>query len=102
MASVLGKKYTNPSSDIIELLAGLDHIDTVFADFVAALESLIRAGRSSGFECCPNGIGHAGHLHDRPAAEGCRGGLSSRIGGVPDQPAVVFYAEGLVPGHHQR
>ncbi|KAL2265841.1 hypothetical protein VTJ83DRAFT_6941 [Remersonia thermophila] len=60
MASVLGKKYTNPSSDIIELLAGLDRIDTVFADFVAALETLIRAGRNSAHECCPNGIGHAG------------------------------------------
>jgi hypothetical protein len=70
MASVLGKKYTNPSSDIIELLAGLDHIDTVFADFVAALESLIRAGRSSGFECCPNGIGHAGQAEAQTQAQG--------------------------------
>ncbi|KAL1842465.1 hypothetical protein VTJ49DRAFT_5202 [Mycothermus thermophilus] len=72
MASVLGKKYTNPSSDIIELLAGLDRIDTVFADFVAALESLIRAGRSSSNECCPNGIGHAGQTEaqgNRTAAQ---------------------------------
>ena len=60
MVSVLAKRYTNPSSDIIELLAGLDHIDTVFTEFVGALESLIRNGRNSVRECCPNGIGHAG------------------------------------------
>jgi len=46
MVCVLGKKYTNPSSDIIDVLAGLDHIDTIFADFVAALDSIIRNGRS--------------------------------------------------------
>ncbi|KAK4121910.1 DUF1741-domain-containing protein [Parathielavia appendiculata] len=65
MVAVLGKKYTNPSSDIIELLAGLDHIDTVFAEFVGALDSLIRNGRSSGNECCPNGIGHVGQEQSR-------------------------------------
>jgi hypothetical protein len=60
MVAVLAKKYTNPSSDIIELLAGLDHVDAVFTDFVSALESLIRNGRSSAHECCPNGTGHVG------------------------------------------
>ncbi|KAK1751055.1 hypothetical protein QBC47DRAFT_392134 [Echria macrotheca] len=46
LIAVLAKKYTNPSSDIIEILAGLDHVDTVFADFVGALDSIIRNGRS--------------------------------------------------------
>jgi len=59
MIAVLGKKYTNPSSDIIELLAGLDHIDTVFTEFVGALETLIRNGRNSAHECCANPGGHA-------------------------------------------
>ncbi|KAK0667093.1 hypothetical protein QBC41DRAFT_324596 [Cercophora samala] len=58
MTCVLGKRYTNPSSDIIEVLAGLDQIDTVFGHFVAALEGLIRNGRGPGVECCPNGVGH--------------------------------------------
>lgn len=44
--AVLAKKYTNPSSDIIEVLAGLDAIDTIFADFVGALDATIRNGRS--------------------------------------------------------
>jgi len=43
---VLVKKYMNPSSDIINVLAGLDRIDTVFSDFVGALEAIIRNGRS--------------------------------------------------------
>lgn len=60
MVAVLAKKYTNPSSDIIELLAGLDHVDTVFTEFVGVLESLIRNGRGNAHECCPHGIGHVG------------------------------------------
>lgn len=66
MLAVLAKKYTNPSSDIIELLAGLDHIDHVFTDFVGALESIIRTGRSTTHECCPGGIGHVGQQEPRP------------------------------------
>ncbi len=65
MVSILAKRYTNPSSDIIELLAGLDHIDTVFTEFVGALESLIRNGRNSVHECCPNGMGHVGQEEGR-------------------------------------
>lgn len=49
LAAVLSKKYTNPSSDIITVLAGLDHIDAVFTDFVGSLDSIIRNGKSS--EC---------------------------------------------------
>lgn len=43
---VLPKKYTNPSSDIIGILAGLDQIDVVFTDFVGALDNIIRNGAS--------------------------------------------------------
>ena len=46
LSSVLVKKYTNPSSDIITVLAGLDNVDTVFTDFVGTLDSIIRHGRS--------------------------------------------------------
>ncbi|CCC07633.1 hypothetical protein SMACR_08114 [Sordaria macrospora] len=45
---VLGKKYTNPSSDIIEVLAGLDSVDTVFGEFVGALDGIVRGGGSHG------------------------------------------------------
>ncbi|OWP04132.1 hypothetical protein B2J93_5953 [Marssonina coronariae] len=46
LTSVLSKKYTNASSDIINVLAGLDEVDAVFTDFVAALDNTIRTGRS--------------------------------------------------------
>ncbi|KAK8130036.1 hypothetical protein PG999_002416 [Apiospora kogelbergensis] len=44
--AVLPKKYTNPSSDIISILAGLDHVDTAFMEFVGALDSIIRNGNT--------------------------------------------------------
>ncbi|KAK2748858.1 hypothetical protein FQN55_004000 [Onygenales sp. PD_40] len=44
LGGVLTKKYTNPSSDIITVLAGLDEVDHVISDFVAALDGIIRNG----------------------------------------------------------
>ncbi|KFY16941.1 hypothetical protein V492_01003 [Pseudogymnoascus sp. VKM F-4246] len=46
LAAVLSKKYNNPSSDIINVLAGLDQVDSVFTEFVAVLDNTIRTGRS--------------------------------------------------------
>lgn len=102
--AVLAKKYTNPSSDIIEVLAGLDAIDTVFADFVGALDATIRNGRS----CSCSGTLGAGPLWKRSAddsggldsgnsGKGSRGRLGGDIGSVPDDAADVLYPEGLVP-----
>lgn len=42
---VLTKKYTNPSSDIIDVLAGLDNVDAVLSDLVATLDTAIKNGR---------------------------------------------------------
>ncbi|KAF2866097.1 hypothetical protein BDV95DRAFT_211991 [Massariosphaeria phaeospora] len=44
--SALTKRYTNPSSDIIAVLAGLHDADAVMSDFVATLDTIIRNGRS--------------------------------------------------------
>ena len=46
LAGVLSKRYTNPSSDIIMVLAGLETVDSVFTDFANALETAIRNGKS--------------------------------------------------------
>jgi hypothetical protein len=46
LGAVLNKRYTNPSSDIISVLAGLHDADAVFSDFVEALDRSIRGGRS--------------------------------------------------------
>ncbi|POS70049.1 hypothetical protein DHEL01_v211557 [Diaporthe helianthi] len=45
LSAVLSKKYTNPSSDIITVLAGLDHVDAAFTDFVGSLDQIVRNGR---------------------------------------------------------
>ncbi len=45
-AVVLAKKYTNPSSDIIEVLAGLDDVDAVFTELVTSLDQATRDGRN--------------------------------------------------------
>ncbi|KAL1606738.1 hypothetical protein SLS60_004145 [Paraconiothyrium brasiliense] len=44
--AALSKKYTNPSSDIISVLAGLHDADVVMAEFVGALDMVIRNGRN--------------------------------------------------------
>ncbi|KAJ5589820.1 hypothetical protein N7450_003792 [Penicillium hetheringtonii] len=46
LTSILSKKYTNPSSDVITVLAGLDEVDRVISDFVAVLDGTIRSGSS--------------------------------------------------------
>ncbi|CAK7264339.1 hypothetical protein SEPCBS119000_000945 [Sporothrix epigloea] len=46
LSAVLSKKYNNPSSDVIDLLAGLDRVDAVVSDFVAALDQLLRYGKT--------------------------------------------------------
>jgi hypothetical protein len=46
LGSVLSKKYTNPSSDIITVLAGLHDADIVFSDLVGIIDNVIRNGRS--------------------------------------------------------
>jgi hypothetical protein len=48
--AALTKKYTNPSSDIISVLAGLHDADAVMTDFIATLDTVIRNGRSSTYK----------------------------------------------------
>ncbi|KAF2154428.1 DUF1741-domain-containing protein [Myriangium duriaei CBS 260.36] len=42
--SVLAKRYQSPSADIIEVLAGLDNVDTVFHQLVDVLDKTISQG----------------------------------------------------------
>lgn len=46
LTSILSKKYTNPSSDVISVLAGLDEVDRVISEFVSVLDVIIRNGSS--------------------------------------------------------
>lgn len=44
LSAALAKRYNNPSADVIDLLAGLDRVDAVLSDFVAALDQILRWG----------------------------------------------------------
>jgi hypothetical protein len=46
---VLTKRFTSPSSDIIEVTSGLDNVDAVYLDLTATLESTIKNGRDGTF-----------------------------------------------------
>jgi hypothetical protein len=50
LGGVLTKKFTNPSSDVIAILAGLDEVDRVISEFVSAIDGIIRGGGSCEFE----------------------------------------------------
>ena len=52
---VFSKKYTNPSSDIITVIAGLDEVDAVMSDFANAIEHQLKSGASG--ELCNTGQG---------------------------------------------
>ncbi|KAI9868281.1 MAG: hypothetical protein M1830_005662, partial [Pleopsidium flavum] len=47
LGGVLTKRYTNPSSDIIAVLAGLTEVDVVLTEFVNSLDLTIRNGKNS-------------------------------------------------------
>lgn len=51
LGGVLAKKYPNPSSDVIAILAGLDQVDRVVSDLVSGIDDLARNG-SSGRSVC--------------------------------------------------
>lgn len=44
LGGILTKRFTNPSSDIFEILAGLDEADKVISDLVNGLDEIIRNG----------------------------------------------------------
>jgi hypothetical protein len=44
MSSVLSKRYTNPSADIIDVLAGLDSVDKLMNDLSNGLDTVIKTG----------------------------------------------------------
>lgn len=47
LGGVLSKKYTNPSSDVIAILAGLDQVDKLVSDLVSGIDDLLRSGSDS-------------------------------------------------------
>ena len=46
---IFSKRYTNPSSDTITVIAGLDEVDMVMSEFANAIEHGLKNGRSGSF-----------------------------------------------------
>lgn len=92
LACVLKKKYTNPSSDVITVLAGLDEVDHVISDFVSMLDGIIRKGSSSKYL---NGmISTISTLYNRSSSR-CSGKSHSSCHcngqrGIQNEPRIVL------------
>jgi hypothetical protein len=87
--AALTKKYTNPSSDIISILAGLHDADAVMTDFVATLDAAIRNGRSSTFMRL-----HHKNTLTEVSTVAPRGGSSHPLHNrrrLPDSPSLVLH-----------
>lgn len=46
LVAILAKRYSNPSTDVIEVLAGLENVDKVMTDLVNSLDSIISQPKS--------------------------------------------------------
>ena len=90
-AVVLAKKYMNPSSDIIEVLAGLDYVDLVFTELVTCLDQVIKDGRSSRYMAFPFGCQHSLIRCSRGPAESCANDNRSCLGWISDGSSLVFH-----------
>lgn len=49
LCAVFSKKYPNPNTDVIEVLAGLDAVDKLMSDLVHGLEGIIRQSSKLSF-----------------------------------------------------
>ncbi|RCI14494.1 hypothetical protein L249_6091 [Ophiocordyceps polyrhachis-furcata BCC 54312] len=92
LSCLLSKKYPHPSSDIIAVLAGLDHIDAVFTDFMSTLDAIVRNGPSCErhlwtLRCIP---AYYCVRDSEPAAQGRRRSSGSDCGRLPGDSAHIL------------
>ena len=69
LGGVLSKRYTNPSSDVITVLAGLNDVDYLISEFVNAIDGILKNGRTCklAFLCFQDVVGAI-----RASADGCQ------------------------------
>jgi len=94
---VLSKKYTNPSSDIIEVLAGLDNVDPVFTDLVTTLDNAMKSGKSGALY-----LAHKTHVlllifHSHSTLKGSPGRPMYNFWSLSDRLANLFHATRSFP-----
>lgn len=93
LKEIFSKKYTNPSSEIISILAGLDTVDAVFADFVSCLDNHMRSnsnGQMTFFSVLSTAHGY------RYQIQSCEGCALHRLWGLSYGAAVLFHLPRLL------
>lgn len=90
----------NPSSDIIEVLAGLDNVDAVFNSLVETLDRVIKDGRASKLRCVRN-LSPYLTPSSRTSAKSRTGSRRSGSRWLSDSTRVLFPASRLLPGAHE-
>ena len=99
LEAALSKKYTNPSSDILSILAGMHDADTVLSDFVATLDAVIRNGRSCErrepqlYQLLTSDSGPSPKSSAHISLHNCRW--------LPHSTAVIFYSPGPLSFPHE-
>ena len=100
---MLAKKYTNPSSDIIEVLAGLDNVDAVFAELVATLDQVIKDGRTSKFLALSDVCYRCAYTscYSRATTKSRANRNRRSLWWIPNRPRFVLHQSRLLPGAHE-
>lgn len=99
LGNVLSKKYTNPSSDIIEVLAGLDDVDSVFTELVTTLDVAMKSGRTS--KSVSTAKLTSSELFSPGTAKGCPTCSVCSIRGLSNGSAHVLYATRSISSNHE-
>lgn len=96
------KKYTNPSSDIITVLAGLDEVDQVFTDFVAVLDKIIRSGgHCKLLYFIPRINSSLSEDHSGPPSESYQNDHRHDQRSIQNQPCRLLYATRFLPFYNE-
>ncbi len=99
LSVVLSRRYTNPSSEIITVLAGLDEVDACFLDFVDAIENAIRSdGSGKSWHCAKQGSNLTNSVKDEIRQKAVDVGIALTAGAYQTSLVSYFTHRDLFPG----
>ena len=90
------KRYTNPSAEMITVLAGLDEVDAVFFEFANAIENIIRIGRSGRYSSFNDYLREALRDCSGSSQQGHRCCSIVDFGGLSNKSRIVFCPSGSI------
>lgn len=93
---MLSKKFTNTSSDVIAILAGLDQVDHVISQFVTVIDSLIKNGYDGKWRIDSELNVYLTNI-SQSTDESCGSGFVNGLWRISDWTCVVFYTPRPLP-----